>query len=298
MYVGMYVSAHGFRHGSFCKERRSERKRGKKRGRVLQWQTQSVMQDYSVSFSTAIDVVFMGETQGFSKRSGPCYPCSTLETKAEGGGGWRGFSSRPPPPWSLPSDGYCLHPSVTGGQVGGDLGFHLGAPRTLEVGSLLCRRWERGDLGRLAAPLLFLCEVVMCVWEAISASVQLVCVCVCADQATPPPLRVLNRIYSARAGTSQTLHSMSAPCRKEIALKNITLPNFDLLHCPAPQRWDGRTRLGNLPSMYTHSLVVLLWTSAAEDPEKQRKQQQTQQQRCYKYCFQVKKVSMVNCLPT
>lgn len=97
MYVGMCVSAHGFRHGSFCKERRSERKRGKKRGRVLQWQTQSVMQDYSVSFSTAIDVVFMGETQGFSKRSGPCYPCSTLETKAEGGGGWRGFSSRPPP---------------------------------------------------------------------------------------------------------------------------------------------------------------------------------------------------------
>lgn len=96
MYVCMYVSAHGFRHGSFCKERRSERKRGKKRGRVLQWQTQSVMQDYSVSFSTAIDVVFMGETQGFSKRSGPCYPCSTLETKAEGGGGWRGFS--PPPP--------------------------------------------------------------------------------------------------------------------------------------------------------------------------------------------------------
>lgn len=57
-----------------------------KRGRVLQWQTQSVMQDYSVSFSTAIDVVFMVETQGFSKRSGPCYPCSTLKTKAEGGG--------------------------------------------------------------------------------------------------------------------------------------------------------------------------------------------------------------------
>eukprot|EP00064_Thunnus_orientalis_P006674 superscaffoldBa00000708_g6692 len=50
------------------------------------------MQDYSVSFSTAIDVVFMGETQGFSERSGPCYPCSILETNAEGGGGWRGFS--------------------------------------------------------------------------------------------------------------------------------------------------------------------------------------------------------------
>lgn len=54
---------------------------------MLQWQTQSVMQDYSVSFSTAIDVVCMGETQGFSKRSGPCYPRSILETKAEGGGG-------------------------------------------------------------------------------------------------------------------------------------------------------------------------------------------------------------------
>lgn len=33
-------------------------------GEGLPWQTQSVMQDYSVSFSTAIDVVFMGGTQG------------------------------------------------------------------------------------------------------------------------------------------------------------------------------------------------------------------------------------------
>lgn len=296
MYVGMYVSAHGFRHGSFCKERRSERKRGKKRGRVLQWQTQSVMQDYSVSFSTAIDVVFMGETQGFSKRSGPCYPCSTLETKAEGGGGWRGFSSRPPPVvfaiWWLLSPSLCYRgtgwwrprlpprcPSHAGGGI-------ITLP-------LLRKRWPWKTRGPASLSVRGGHVCLRGYFCFCAASV-----CLCVRWSGHPPPRVLNRIYSARAGTSQTLHSMSAPCRKEIALKNITLPNFDLLHCPAPQRWDGRTRLGNLPSMYTHSLVVLLWTSAAEDPEKQRKQQQTQQQRCYKYCFQVKKVSMVNCLPT
>lgn len=78
------------------------RKERKKRGRVLQWQTQSVMQDYSVSFSTAIDVVFIGETQGFTKCSGPCYPCSILETKAKGGGIL--------PLRSLRSDGCYLRP--------------------------------------------------------------------------------------------------------------------------------------------------------------------------------------------
>lgn len=96
-------------HRSFYRKRRREKEREgekKTRGRVLQWQTQSVMQDYSVSFSTAIDVVFMGETQGFSKRIGPCYPSSILETKAEGGGGWRGFS-----PCGLLTPDVCyLHP--------------------------------------------------------------------------------------------------------------------------------------------------------------------------------------------
>ena len=208
--------ARGFRHRSFCKERKGENGReGKKRGRVLQRQTQSVMQDYSVSSSTAIDVVFMGETQGFSKRSGPCYPCSILETKAEGGGGVEGILS---PPTHHPR-GLCRLmaavsiPPLPGGQVGGDLSFHLSAPCTLEVGSLLHRRWERGDLGRLAALLPFLREVAVCVWEAISACPQPLCVCVRADQFASP--RVLNRIYSGRAGTSQTLHSMSAPCRKK-----------------------------------------------------------------------------------
>lgn len=86
--------------------------RGKKRGRVPQWQTQSVMQDYSVSFSTAIDVVFVGETQGFSKCSRLCYPCSVLKTMAEGGGGWRGFS---------PCDLLCLMAAIS---IGGGWGFH------------------------------------------------------------------------------------------------------------------------------------------------------------------------------
>lgn len=95
-------------------------RRERKRGRVLQWQTQSVMQDYSVSFSTAIDVVFMGETQGFSKHSGPCYPRSTLETKAEGGGEWRGFFPcglrRLTAAISIP---LSSEKGVSGGQVGG-----------------------------------------------------------------------------------------------------------------------------------------------------------------------------------
>lgn len=89
--MGMHTRAQARCHRSFCKKRGKEREGGKKRERVLQWQTQSVMQDYSVSFSMAIDVVFMGETQGFSKGSDPCYPRSILETKAVGEGGWRGF---------------------------------------------------------------------------------------------------------------------------------------------------------------------------------------------------------------
>lgn len=55
----------------FAGKEEAKDREAKKGGRVLRWQTQSVMQDYTVSFSTAIDVVFMGETQGFSKGSGP-----------------------------------------------------------------------------------------------------------------------------------------------------------------------------------------------------------------------------------
>lgn len=146
----MYVSAHlsiPLLPQKFLYETRRERKRGEKRGRVLQWQTQSVMQDYSVSFSTAIDVVFMGETEGFSKCSGPCHTRFILETKAEGGGGWRGVS-----PCglcclmaaiSIPDAGKKVFP---GDRFEGDLGSH---PHTLEVGSILHLRMQRGgDLGR------------------------------------------------------------------------------------------------------------------------------------------------------
>lgn len=76
----------------FLQEMKRQGKRWKKRGRVLQWQTQSVMQDYSVSFSTAIDVVFIAETQSFSKDSAPCSSSSILETKPEAGWAWRGLS--------------------------------------------------------------------------------------------------------------------------------------------------------------------------------------------------------------
>lgn len=127
--------ARGCCHRSFCRKQGGKEREGKKRGRVLQWQTQSVMQDYSVSFSTAIDVVFMGETQGFSKRSGPCYPRSILETKAESGGGWRGVS---------PCGLRCLMAAISlpdagkkgfpGDRLEGDLGSHLGA--------LIRRRWD------------------------------------------------------------------------------------------------------------------------------------------------------------
>lgn len=54
-------------------------------------QTQSVMQDYSVSFSTAGDVFFSEgrkKTQGFSKCRDPCRPHAPLQTKAVGGAGW------------------------------------------------------------------------------------------------------------------------------------------------------------------------------------------------------------------
>ena len=55
-----------------------------------------------------------------------------------------------------------------------------------------------------------------CVFERLFLLLcKLVCVCVCVCVRADQPPRVLNRIYSARAGTSQTLHSMSAPCRKK-----------------------------------------------------------------------------------
>lgn len=109
----------------------------RKRGRVLQRQTRSVMQDYSVSFSTAIDVLFMGGTQGFSERSGPCYPAAILETKTEGGEGWRGFS--PGGPRCLMAAIFhprCREQGVSrGGMLEADLVSHLGA--------LMCRRWDQ-----------------------------------------------------------------------------------------------------------------------------------------------------------
>lgn len=57
-------------------ERKEKKKKmwGKREGRVLQWQTQSVMRDYSVSFSTAIDVIFMRETQAFLRAGAHAIP--------------------------------------------------------------------------------------------------------------------------------------------------------------------------------------------------------------------------------
>lgn len=86
----IHTLTHNCCHRSFCKKWR-ERERGKKRGRMLQWQTQSVMQDYCVSFSTAIDVVFMLETQSFSKCCGPYYPCSYWRQRQRAEEGRRDF---------------------------------------------------------------------------------------------------------------------------------------------------------------------------------------------------------------
>lgn len=148
---------------------------------MLQWQTQSVMQDYSVSFFTAIDVVFMGETQGFSKCSGPCYPCTTSETKTAGEGRCRGFS-----PCGLnPSDGTISHL---------EKGISRGPGEVSHLCTLTSRRWDyyptsdkgRNDLGsrdeRLLAPFLLdegnRWEVVVCVRGDISVQVcPLVSVC-------------------------------------------------------------------------------------------------------------------------
>lgn len=52
------------------------------------------MQDYSVSFSTAIDVVFMGETQGFSKMQRPLL--SLLHIRDKGRGRREGGEDSPP----------------------------------------------------------------------------------------------------------------------------------------------------------------------------------------------------------
>lgn len=94
----------------FQQERKTEKEEKREGGAE---QTQSVMQDYSVSFSTAGDVFFYeGEkkTQGFSKCRDPCRPHAPLQLMVVGGAGW-GWGWE----WGLPlqhllSDSYCFSP--------------------------------------------------------------------------------------------------------------------------------------------------------------------------------------------